>query len=73
MSIKNCRNAVKSLILSGQTFARNVRKKKNKFFRVIRNYISQHPGVSVIDVSKGETGISEDKVLRFLKTRPSFD
>ncbi|MGI6144463.1 MAG: MerR family transcriptional regulator [Clostridia bacterium] len=66
MSIKNCPECGKIFNFVRTNLCPECQEKEEQIFRVIRNYISQHPGVSVIDVSR-ETGISEDKVLRFLR------
>ena len=66
MSIKNCPECGKIFNFIRTNLCPECQEKEEQVFRVIRDYISQNPGVSAIDVSK-DTGISEEKVLRFLR------
>jgi flagellar operon protein (TIGR03826 family) len=66
MSIKNCPQCGKIFNFVRTNLCPECLEKEEQIFRVIRDYISQHPGVSVVDVSR-DTGISEEKVLRFLR------
>jgi len=66
MSIKNCPECGKIFNFVRTNLCLECQEKEEQTFRVIREYISQHPGVSAIDVSR-DTGISEEKILHFLR------
>lgn len=66
MELRNCPECGKVFSFVRTNLCPECQKKDEECFRVIRKYIARHPGVSAIDVSK-DTGISEEKVLRFLR------
>ncbi|MGI6587821.1 MAG: MerR family transcriptional regulator [Peptococcia bacterium] len=66
MDLRNCPECGKIFNFLRTNLCPECQKKDEQCFRTIRRYIAQHPGVSAIDVSKN-TGVSEEKVLRFLR------
>jgi flagellar operon protein (TIGR03826 family) len=66
MDFRNCPECGKVFNFLRTNLCPECQKEDEQCFRTIRKYIAQHPGVSAIDVSKN-TGVSEEKVLRFLR------
>lgn len=66
MELRNCPECGKVFSYIRTNLCPECQKKDDESFKVIREYISKNPGVSAIDVSR-DTGISEQKVLRFLR------
>ncbi|MDD2432482.1 MAG: MerR family transcriptional regulator [Clostridia bacterium] len=66
MDLRNCPECGKIFNFLRTNLCPECQKKDEQYFRTVRRYIAQHPGVSAIEVSKN-TGVSEEKILRFLR------
>ncbi|HHY06007.1 MAG TPA: MerR family transcriptional regulator [Clostridia bacterium] len=66
MDLRNCPECGKIFNFLRTNLCPECQKKDEQCFRTVRRYIAQHPGVSAIEVSKN-TGVSEEKVLHFLR------
>lgn len=66
MELRNCPQCGKIFNFIRVNLCPECQRKDDECFKIIRDYISRNPGVSVVDVSKN-TGVSEEKVLRFLR------
>ena len=66
MDLRNCPQCGKVFNFIRTNLCPECQEKDEQAFREIRKYITQHPGATAIEVSKN-TGISEEKVLRFLR------
>ncbi|MEA1962368.1 MAG: TIGR03826 family flagellar region protein [Bacillota bacterium] len=65
-SLRNCPECGRLFAYTGRNLCPRCMEKEEEDYMVVRRYIRDHRGASIFEVSE-ETGIEEDKILRFLK------
>ena len=66
MGLTNCKRCGKLFNLQGHTVCSNCRAKDADDFSKIWEYMSTHPGVTILELSR-ETGVEPSVITRFLR------
>lgn len=66
MEIRNCPECGKIFTYLRTNLCPACQQKDEDTFKTVRAFISRNPGVDIITVSQ-ETGVSEEKIVRYLK------
>lgn len=66
MEIRNCPQCGKVFAYIRRNLCPECMQKEEESFQVIRDYIRNHPGSTVLSVAEN-TGVKEDVILRFLR------
>lgn len=66
MNLRNCPECGKVFTFIRTNLCPDCQKIDEEKYQTVRRYISEHPGVAIGEVSEN-TGIGEDKILRYLK------
>lgn len=66
MQVRNCPQCGKIFTYIRTNLCPECQKQDEENFRIVRKYIAQNPGVGIEVVSEN-TGISEEKILKYLK------
>ncbi len=64
--IKNCPECGRLFADVGNNVCNKCLEKEDSEFAIVRRYVRDNPGASIFEVAE-ETGISEEKILQFLK------
>ncbi|MEN6351333.1 MAG: TIGR03826 family flagellar region protein [Syntrophomonas sp.] len=65
-NLRNCSQCGRIFPYQGRNICPKCLEKEEDDFQLVRRFVRDHPGASVIEVSE-ETGIEEDKILQFLR------
>lgn len=64
--LRNCPECDRLFAYVGRNLCPQCIEKEEEEFRVVRNYVRDHPGATVFDTAEA-TGVDEEKILRFLR------
>ncbi|MGI5911529.1 MAG: hypothetical protein ACOX6E_02970 [Syntrophomonadaceae bacterium] len=65
-NLKNCSICGRLFAYQGRDVCSKCLEKEDSDYTIVRNYVRDHPGVSVVQVAE-HTKIEEEKILKFLR------
>ena len=66
MNLRNCSECGKVFVFVNRNICPDCQDKEEEMFGQARDYIKEHPGATIMEVSE-KTGVSEEKIFRFLR------
>ncbi|AOY75639.1 TIGR03826 family flagellar region protein [Clostridium formicaceticum] len=68
MDLRNCANCGRAFAYAGSELCSRCDTTIEEDFKKVKDYLYDHPGANIIEVSEA-TGVSEKKILRFLREK----
>ncbi len=66
MNLKNCYRCGGLFAYTGRNICNKCLEKEEEEYNIVRKYVRDHPGASIIEVSEA-TDIEEEKILQFVR------